>query len=400
LLDLDHFKEVNDTLGHDAGDALLQAFADRLRTSVRPSDVVARLGGDEFAIILIGCGSEEAQAISGKIIASLRSPFIYEDRLLDCRASIGASTFPMHGVNPKELMKSADMALYSAKSSGRGTAKLFDPVLRDTLQKRVSMLSLGRDALRGRQIFPFYQPKVNLSTDAVSGFEALLRWRHPRLGIRLPGTIAACFDDPELAVAISDRMIEQVVADMRCWLNQGLDFGSVAVNASAAEFRTGDFAEGILQQLKEADVPTSCFQLEVTETVFLGHGAECVERDLNLLSSEGVKIALDDFGTGYASLSHLRQFPVDIIKIDRSFVRDMLTNTDDIAIARAVINLGESLGMSVVAEGVETKDQEAQLRRMGCGYSQGFLYSEAFEGSRMPAYLRGDQDTEPPRLRA
>jgi diguanylate cyclase (GGDEF)-like protein/PAS domain S-box-containing protein len=393
-LDLDHFKEVNDTLGHDAGDALLQAFADRLQSCVRASDIVARFGGDEFAIILPGCGAAEALAVADKIIGSLRSPFIHEGRVLDCRTSIGASVFPTHGDNPQELFKNADMALYAAKAEGRGVARLFEPRLRDTLQKRVSMLSLGRDALRGRQIFPYYQPKIDLFTGEVAGFEALLRWHHPRFGVRSPGTIAACFDDFGLATEISDRMIDCALADMRAWLDQGLSFGSIALNAGAAEFRTGRFAESILEQLARSGVPTSRFQLEVTETVFLGAGAESVERDLKMLSSAGVRIALDDFGTGYASLRHLKQFPVDIIKIDRSFISEMQQRPDDAAIVSAIINLGQNLSLDVVAEGIEQADQERQLRQLGCGFGQGFLYSKAFPASQMETFLRQHADTQ------
>jgi diguanylate cyclase (GGDEF)-like protein len=394
-LDLDHFKEVNDTLGHDAGDALLQAFADRLESCVRASDIVARFGGDEFAIILPGCGADEALAAADKIIDSLRSPFIHEGWVIDCGASIGTSVFPMHGEHPQELLKSADMALYAAKADGRGTAKMFESKIRDTLQKRVSMLSLGRDALRGRQIFPYYQPKIDLITGEVAGFEALLRWHHPRFGVCSPGTIAACFDDFGLATEISDRMIDCALADMRAWLDQGLSFGSVALNAGAAEFRTGRLAESILEQLARSGVPTSRFQLEVTETVFLGAGAESVERDLKMLSAAGVRIALDDFGTGYASLSHLRQFPVDIIKIDRSFISEMQQRPDDAAIVSAIINLGQNLGMDVVAEGIEHADQERQLRQKGCAFGQGFLYSKAFPASEMGTFLRQHSGTQP-----
>ena len=399
-VDLDHFKQVNDTLGHDAGDALLEEIAGRLQSCVRSSDVVARLGGDEFAIVLPGCGADQASGIAEKIIGSLRKPFTYNGRVLDCRASIGGGVFPIHGGGPQELLKSADMALYAAKGAGRGIAKMFEPSLRDDMQKRVSMLALGRRALRDGQIFPYYQPKIDLLTGAVSGFEALLRWHHPRLGARLPGTIAACFEDFDLATEISDRMIDGAVADMRAWLDQGLEFGSVAVNAGAAEFRTGKFADSILRRLEQSGVPTSRFQLEVTETVFLGRGAECVESDLKLLSAHGVKIALDDFGTGYASLRHLRQFPVHIIKIDKSFVSEMNRLKDDAAIVKAVINLGQSLGMDVVAEGIENTSQEAELRQMGCGYGQGFLYSKALPASRMKAYLTAGLEKASVRLSA
>lgn len=400
LLDLDHFKQVNDTLGHDAGDALLTQTALKLQGCIRSTDIVARLGGDEFAIILPGCGAERASAVAEKIIGQMRKPFAHDGRMIDCRVSIGGSVFPVHGTNSQELLKTADMALYAAKEGGRGFAKMFESSLRDEMQKRVSMLALGRRAVRQRQIFPYYQPKVNLQTGRHAGFEALMRWHHPRLGVRLPGTIAACFEDHDLAREISDRMINCAISDMRSWLDDGLEFGSVAINAGAAEFRGGKFAASILRRLEQAKVPPSFFQVEVTETVFLGRGAEAVEDDLRLLSSNGVRIALDDFGTGYASLRHLKQFPVHIIKIDRSFVADMDKLGDDAAIVRAVINLGQSLGMDVVAEGIETASQEADLRQMGCGYGQGFLYSQAMPASCVAAYLQSDNAENGVRLSA
>jgi EAL domain-containing protein (putative c-di-GMP-specific phosphodiesterase class I) len=249
------------------------------------------------------------------------------------------------------------------------------------------MLQLAREAIRCDRLLPYYQPKLDLESGSVIGFEALLRWRDPRGGIHLPSTVHAAFEDLDVAAAISDRMIERVIADMRVWLDRGTEFQHVAVNASAAEFRRDDFAERVLEQLRAASIPTSRFQLEVTETVFLGRGAESVHRALGLLSANGVQIALDDFGTGYASLRHLKDFPVDIIKIDRSFVRDMGTDPGDEAIIRAVINLGRSLGIKIVAEGIEKPVQADGLIELGCDFGQGFLFSKAVPASRVPGLV-------------
>jgi EAL domain-containing protein (putative c-di-GMP-specific phosphodiesterase class I) len=216
-----------------------------------------------------------------------------------------------------------------------------------------------------------------LENGTVYGFEALLRWRHARHGIQLPASIRAAFENLELAAAISDRIIDQVIVDMRGWLDRGLPFGHVAVNAAAAEFRSDRFGESVLERLERAGIPSRYLQLEVTETVFLGRGAEYVERALKLLSSAGIGIALDDFGTGYASLRHLKQFPVDVIKIDRSFVQNMETDPEDAAIIEAVLNLGRSLKIEVVAEGIETVSHVDRLRNMNCHYGQGFLFSRA-----------------------
>jgi EAL domain-containing protein (putative c-di-GMP-specific phosphodiesterase class I) len=317
----------------------------------------------------------------------LKEPFIQEGRVLDCRISIGAAIYPLHGTTPKDLMISADMALYAAKSAGRSTTVEYRPELRDEVQRFASMVSLARQAVNEDRIFPFYQPQLDLANGKIVGFEALLRWRDNNNAVHLPATIEAAFEDHEVAADISDRIIQQAIADMRGWLDDGVDFGHVAVNASAAEFRRDDFAERVLESLHKAKISSEYFQLEVTETVFLGRGAEFVHRALGLLSSEGVKIALDDFGTGYASLRHLKQFPVDIIKIDQSFVRDMEADPGDEAIIRAVVNLGKNLGIKVVAEGIENMHQAKRLIELGCDYGQGFLFSKAVPGDRVPPLL-------------
>ncbi|HZG08955.1 MAG TPA: diguanylate cyclase [Allosphingosinicella sp.] len=378
MLDVDHLKRVNDGLGHDAGDELLLEFANRLKSAAQEGDTVARLGGDEFAIILGGVGSAAQVEVAARAITSrLAEPFSYGGRMLDCHASIGVSLYPTDGFDRPELMKNADVALYAAKSSARGSLRIFEPAMREEMQMRSSMLALAKDALGSDLVVPYYQPKVDLRTGALAGYEALLRWKHPRKGIQPPSTIAAAFEDLTLAADISDRMIAKVVEDVQRWQDQGIVFNHVAINAAAAEFRRGGFAESLLERLAAASISTNSIQLEVTEAVFLGRGAECVERALQILSEEGVKIALDDFGTGYASLSHLKQFPVDIIKIDRSFVADLGHDRGAEAIIDAVINLGRSLGIEVVAEGIETGSQHDFVVKGGCRFGQGYLYGKA-----------------------
>ncbi len=387
-IDLDHFKQINDALGHAAGDEFLQAFARRLRAATLNGEVVARLSGDEFAILVPDLPSQQQLSnLCSAIHEKLREPFIQHGRLLDCRISIGAAIYPQHATTVKELMISADMALYAAKRGGRSTTVIYSPLLRVEVQRDANMVKTARMILQDDRIVPFYQPKLDLANGSVAGFETLLRWRDKRNRVHLPVTIEAAFEDHEVAQAISDRMIEGAIADMRGWLEQGVSFGHVAVNASAAEFRRDDFAERVLESLRRNDIPRDCFQLEVTETVFLGRGAEFVQRALALLSSEGIKIALDDFGTGYASLRHLKQFPVDIIKIDQSFVRDMEFDSDDDAIIRAVINLGKNLGIKVVAEGIENLRQAERLIELGCDFGQGFLFSKAVPANDVPALV-------------
>jgi diguanylate cyclase (GGDEF)-like protein/PAS domain S-box-containing protein len=389
LVDVDHFKQINDTLGHDAGDVLLCTFARRLEAAGRSDDTVARLGGDEFAVLLNGVKTEdELQAAVNSIMEAFAEPCVYSGRMLDCQASIGASIYPSQGTTRADLMKNADVALYAAKSAGRSTFKLFEAEMQAEAQKRSSMLSLAKTALQHKWIVPYYQPKVDLRSGTLSGFEALLRWRHPTRGIQPPATIAAGFEDLTLAAEISECIIDTAIRDICAWLDAGIEFKHVAVNASAAEFRQGQFAERLLEKLDAASIPPHHMQIEVTETVFLGRGADYVEKALKTLSAHGISIALDDFGTGFASLSHLKQFPVDILKIDRSFIRDLQMDPDDAAIVDAVINLGRSLNIEVVAEGIETKAQQDMLLALGCHYGQGYLYGKAVPGSRVRSLTR------------
>jgi diguanylate cyclase (GGDEF)-like protein/PAS domain S-box-containing protein len=390
LIDVDHFKQINDTLGHDAGDGLLKMLGARLSGVFRATDIVARLGGDEFAVILRGiAGHAELAELAKRALEKLREPFFYEGRCIDGRASMGATLFPDDALDVEELLKNADTALYAAKAAGRGKLMLFEPAMMAEHHNRSSMLLLAQEALDAGRVKPYYQPKVELSTGRLIGFEALLRWWKPGQGVQSPGQILAAFDDIELANALSDCMFDRAIADIRRWREAGVDFGHVAVNASAAEFRSDDFAERVLARLAAAGVPAACLEVEVTETVFLGREGEFVQKALEMLCAAGVKIALDDFGTGYASLSHLKQFPVDTIKIDRSFLPGLGEDTDDAAIVRAVIGLGQSLDIKVVAEGVETRAQARYLRAQSCDFGQGYLFGRPMPGGRIPKLIAG-----------
>ncbi|MBB3021074.1 diguanylate cyclase (GGDEF)-like protein/PAS domain S-box-containing protein [Microvirga lupini] len=388
VMDLDHLKQINDRFGHDAGDDLLKEFAQRLRDGVASTDVVARLGGDEFAVILSDvAGEEEVAEIARTILSRMQEPLKRSGKALDCRTSIGGAVACGAGTSPEDLQKQADLALYHSKSSGRGAFKMFIPALRQEAQRTASALEVAAKAIESGWIMPFYQPKVVLASGALGGFEALLRWQHPRGGIQSPEKIAPAFNDTELGTAIGERMRSCVLSDMRGWLDAGLSIGRIAINASAAEFRRDDYAERVLEELRRTGVPARYLEVEVTESVFLGSSTQLVERALRTLSAEGVTIALDDFGTGYASLSHLKRFPVNTLKIDRSFVQGLESDAGDAAIVKAVLSLGHNLDIEVVAEGVETAFQSSLLQRMSCDLVQGYHFGRPMPASDVPSFI-------------
>ena len=390
IVDVDNLKTINDTLGHDAGDALLCTFADRLRRAVGSNDLVTRTGGDEFALLVPARNLSDVEHVAERIYANLREPFVHEDRLLECSASIGASILLKDGATRSEVMKSADIALYAAKASGRGQLKIFDRGMKAEVERQETMMVSARKALQRDRIVPFYQSKVRLGTNRIVGFEALLRWKDDYEVLRTPHDLSAAFQDPSLSAALSERMIERVLDQIQAWQSSGVDFGHVAINVTAADFRRSEFAGHLLEGLARRSLSPSLLQLEVTETVFLGRTAGYVETALRTLSGHGIRIALDDFGTGYASLSHLQQFPVEILKIDRTFIAGLGQDPEAEAITEAVINLARCLDMEVIAEGVENAAQEAFLAQHGCHAAQGFLYSHPMPAEDVPyALIRG-----------
>ncbi|MGC4251081.1 MAG: EAL domain-containing protein [Sphingobium sp.] len=399
IIDVDNFKSINDMFGHDAGDALLCAFADHLRASVTADDVVARTGGDEFALILSTGSEDEVERTAERIFERLREPFSHGGRLIDCGASIGASFIPRDGKLRSEIMKAADIALYAAKAGGRTQLCIFEAAMMVEVERHQAMIAAARYALQHESIVPHYQPKMSLRTSGVVGFEALLRWKDRDGAVQGPNLIMAAFEDPVLSGALSERMLERILDDVEHWVRTGIAFGHVAINVTAGDFRKGGVVETIPARLSAKGVPPGCIQIEVTETVFLSQSADDVKDALRRLSEHGIRIALDDFGTGYASLSHLNQFPVDLLKIDRSFVEKIGLSADAEAISATVINLGHCLGLEVVAEGVETVDQERHLTEMGCDTAQGFLYSRAMPMEDVEPFL-ASRNVPFPRLRS
>jgi len=388
MIDLDDFKDVNDTLGHDAGDMLLKETADRLSAMMREQDTVARLGGDEFAVVVVEPLRLNHAANLGEIILRrLRQPFMYAGRTLMSRASIGVAAYPDHDFEPLELMKDADIALYRAKAEGRGRVVTYHPGMRLLTEHRLALGQDMREAISDNRIVPFYQPKICLSSGKIVGLEALARWRHKEKGVLTPSAFGAVFDDPELAPAIGKRLIGKLASDMRRWLDAGHEFGRVAFNLSSAEFSQPNLADEVIRIFNLVKVPADRLEVEVTERVLLDGQFGMVSHILERFHEHGVQIALDDFGTGYASLTHLKRFPVDHIKIDHSFVADLEHDGDDAAIVAAVIGLGHSLGLHVTAEGVETEGQALRLREMGCHSAQGYFYAKPMPAAQMTELL-------------
>jgi diguanylate cyclase (GGDEF)-like protein/PAS domain S-box-containing protein len=393
LIDVDEFKRVNDTAGHDAGDALLSAVARRLQQSVRPGDLVARMGGDEFAVLLPRLRTPtDLAAILARMTAHLHVPLNHRNRSIDCRVSMGVAMFPDDGETVADAIRHADIALYEAKNNGRGRAILFEPALLDAWQAEAQMLERARHALTHEQPTPWYQPKVDLASGRTIGFEALWRCVRADGSVIMPGEIAAAFEHPDLGQTITAGMLEGVIADCLTWQAAGFDFGHVAINVSGVDLRDESFPDRLLGRLRQAGIAPQRIELEVTESVFLGRNADIVGTILHRLSEAGLSIALDDFGTGYASLSHLKQFPIDIIKIDQRFVRDLETSPDDAAIIRTVLNLSYSLGIRTVAEGIENARQVDYLRAGGCHFGQGYHFGAAVPATDILARF-GSQKT-------
>ncbi|WP_428483779.1 EAL domain-containing protein [Rhodopila sp.] len=370
-LDLDNFKTVNDTLGHPVGDKLLQAVADRLGFCVRETDTVARLGGDEFAIVQVGITApEDAGELAGRVVATLSRPYDIDGQQVIVGASVGIAVAPGDGSNWDKLLKNADMALYRAKSDGKGLHRWFEQEMDARLQQRHRLEWELRQALPNNELELFYQPLVNLASDRVSSFEALLRWRHPQRGLVSPGEFIPLAEETGLIVPIGEWVLRRACADAASWP----DGIKVAVNVSAIQFRSSRLAEAVNDALTDAGLPAQRLELEVTESVLL-RDSDATLATLHQLRRLGSRIALDDFGTGYSSLSYLRSFPFDKLKIDRSFVRDLADNPEAAAIVRAITQLATALGMTIAAEGIETEAQLACLRKEACTEGQGYLFS-------------------------
>ena len=390
-LDLDNFKNVNDTLGHPVGDKLLRAAAERLRSVVREGDLVARLGGDEFAIILGRIERpQQAGALAACLVEAVGAPYEIDGHSVIIGASVGIATAPGDGRASDQLLRNADMALYRAKKEGRGTFRFFEAAMDAQLQARRALELDLRKALPAGEFELHYQPLVDTATEQACGCEALLRWRHPERGLIAPGEFIPLAEEIGLIVPIGEWVLHEACAQATTWPPHI----KIAVNLSPTQFRSGNLVETVRSALDASGLPADRLELEITETVLL-HENEANLAVLRQLRGLGVHISMDDFGTGYSSLSYLRSFPFDKIKIDQSFVRGLGEDTDCLAIVRAVTGLGRNLGMTTTAEGVETVEQMDRLRAEGCTEVQGYLFSCPIPASQLGRFLQpdtGDRD--------
>jgi diguanylate cyclase (GGDEF)-like protein len=400
IMDLDHFKEINDTLGHHYGDLLLEEVARRLNSALRDSDTVARLGGDEFGVLLPRVErGQDASLVAQEVLTALREPVVIEGMRLEIDASIGIALHPTHGRDVETLQQRADIAMYSAKQSGRGFA-IFEPELDRHSPRRLALAGGMRSAINEGQITLYYQPKADLRTGRIVGVEALARWNHPEFGIVGPSEFVPIAEQTGLITPLTSFVLDAALRQIKEWRDSGLELG-VAVNLSARSFLDTHLAVEIPRLLAKWDVDAEQLELEITESMLMTDPARA-EATLDRLSQIGLTLSVDDFGTGYSSLANLKRLPVDVIKIDKSFVMEMAVDASDAAIVRSTIELAHNLGLRVVAEGVESEDAWRHLEALGCDYAQGFYLSRPLPADAATRLIRdrgtGHEDL-PPTLR-
>jgi diguanylate cyclase (GGDEF)-like protein len=371
MLDLDRFKNVNDSLGHGAGDALLRLVAQRLKSAVRATDVLARLGGDEFAIIQEGCEDQRASSteLAGRIAKLVAEPFLLPGHRVEIGTSIGIAVAPDHGSDQEQLLKKADLALYRSKSAGRNCFTIYDEAMSAELEARNTLEGDLRDAIALCQLEVHYQPFMDAGTGARRGFEALVRWRHPTRGLIPPDQFIALAEETGLIVPLGEFVLRRACAVAAAWPSELM----VAVNLSPIQFKEADLFDVIGAALRDSGLSPQRLEIEITESVLLERGAEN-HAFMERLKSIGVELALDDFGTGYSSLSYLTAFPFDKIKIDKSFIRNLTHQPRSSAIISSIVTLARGLDMSVTAEGVETAEEFERLKALGVNFAQGYLF--------------------------
>jgi diguanylate cyclase (GGDEF)-like protein len=380
--DLDQFKDVNDTLGHAMGDALLVAVANRLRGCVGPQDVVARLGGDEFVILRMGADYSAADTLAKHVVESVSAPYHLDDMRVGVGVSLGISVAPLDAASPGDLLKNADLALYRAKADGRGTWRFYEAEMDVLAQERRALQRDLRLALDRGEFSLMFQPIVDLSQSRVSAAEALLRWTHSERGAVPPDRFIPLAEETGLIVPIGEWVLRQACEEAVRWPSQTC----VTVNLSPVQFREKSLPQIIDAALSDTGLPPARLVLEITESIFL-EADDCVLRTLHCLRQRGVSFALDDFGTGYSSLSYLRSFPFDKVKIDKSFIRNIAHDDSNLAIVRAITGMANSLGLVVIAEGVESEEELSIMRLEGCTQVQGYLFSRPLAAPAIRSHI-------------
>jgi len=388
MLDLDRFKWVNDTLGHNAGDLMLQETAKRLLASVRESDTVARLGGDEFCIIVAQLQTpNDVEMIANKIFASFKEPLNLSGHEVFISGSVGITLYPDDGIDIETLQMNADSAMYSAKEHGRNRFHYFTPVLQEKADRHFLLVSLLQKAIIGNELSVYYQPIIDCKCSKIVSAEALLRWQQPKLGFISPEEFIPLAEESGLIRSIGNWVVQRVAEDMQRWQEAGLPKINVSINKSAHQFSVGNCDQDWLAIFNAHTVDITRITVEITETVFMENGRDYVS-NLAAMQQQGMRISLDDFGTGYSSLSYLKRFPVDILKIDRSFVRDLNEDPSDAMLVEMILSLAEKMQIKVVAEGVETAEQLAFLKQRNCDYIQGYFYSKPLEVKAFEKFLQ------------
>jgi diguanylate cyclase (GGDEF)-like protein len=398
FIDLDRFKVINDSLGHDAGDMLLVEIAGRLRRALRSSDVVARLGGDEFVVILEEAAERrEVERVASEVLSVLSQPLLLSGHECHTTASIGIAMYPSDGTDLQTLTKNADMAMYLAKEDGKNGFRFFSKEIKTQSIERLRLESALRRALERNQFSLHYQPKIDMESRQITGVEALLRWDHPELGPVSPGQFIPLAEETGLIVPIGRWVLREACAQNMAWQRRGLRPVTMAVNLSPRQFADAHLLHDVDEALLASGMSPVLLQLEVTESMVMRNVSRAI-KILDAIQSRGIRLAIDDFGTGYSSMSLMKQFPIDTIKIDRSFVRDLPVDSEDQAIAQAIISMGKALGMTVIAEGVETVEQETFLRNHACDEMQGFLFSKPLPARQMADLLRSEPRLDSPPL--
>jgi diguanylate cyclase (GGDEF)-like protein/PAS domain S-box-containing protein len=388
FLDLDRFKTINDTLGHGAGDELLRASADRFSGTLREEDTVARLGGDEFLFLLQGIDDVESAArVAQKILDVFNTPFLVLDHELHATASIGISMFPLDGTDGETLIRNADTALYRAKEGGRNRYQLYAPAMNAVALKRLVLENSLRHAVDRNELLLHYQPLVSLENGDPVGVEALIRWKHPELGLVSPAEFIPMAEETGLIVPLTRWILRAACAQMKEWQQSGIEIETVSVNVSARRFNDCNLPAMIGEVLRSTELDGRYLSIEITESVMM-ESADATINTLQQLKKFGIKISIDDFGTGYSSLSYLKRLPIDTLKIDQSFVRDIPSDSDDAAIAILIIAMAHNLKLSVVAEGVETREQMSFLQSKRCDIMQGYLISRPLPAAEITEFLK------------